>query len=869
MGEVYKAKDTRLDRIVAVKVLPPGLAAGPELKARFEREARAISALSHPNICALYDVGSEAGVEYLVMEFLDGETLADRLAKGPLAPEQVVRTGIEISGALEAAHRQGIVHRDLKPGNVMLTKSGVKLLDFGLAKVVERGWSEGPGEGGLSSLPTEGAQEKPLTERGTVLGTFQYMSPEQLEGKEADARSDIFALGCVLYEMASGRRAFTGGSRASLIGAILRDQPAPISSIQPMTPPALDRLVQTCLAKDPDDRFQTAHDVKLQLRWIAEAGSQAGSPAVVVSRRKSRERLAWAAAAVLTAVALVAMLFRRPAAVPRVVRSSIDLPSGLTVVKEDASLALSPDGRVLAIAASDSEGKHRIYLRELDSLVIAPLPGTEGASYPFWSPDGKSMGFFAGGKLKRIEVAGGAVQTICDAPQGRGATWGPDGTIVFAPNVYGSLQRVAASGGSAVSAEPTIAGETVSHRDPHFLPGGRSVLYYSVVGWSLKDASIHLLDLASQKDRLVVRAPSEAYYVSPGYLAFLLQRNVMIQPFDPKSGRLSGEAVPIAEKVEYNSFRGIGEFCFAGSDLFAYQTERTAPLSQLTWFDLDGKTVSAVGDPAAYGDGGLAVAPGGKTAAVQIESPEGINIWLIDLVRGVRTRFTFDVDSATNPVWSPDGTRLVYTASIAGTPIVSVKATDGGSPAQTIYSGKNFINPTSWSPDGSAVTFFVQSDQTKSFDVGILPMTGDHKPRLIVAGPANEQYSAFSPDGKWLAYISDESGKDEVYVIPYPGPGGKWQISSGGAAAFSWTGPGEISYIAPERRVFAVDLQPRGSGLEIGAARSVFGKTPFPYGGADYSPAVKRILATVPVGETQHTPITLVTNWAAGLHASP
>ncbi|HET9793370.1 MAG TPA: protein kinase, partial [Thermoanaerobaculia bacterium] len=455
MGEVYKARDTRLERVVAVKVLPTDLAATPELKARFEREAKAVSALSHPHICALYDVGSEGGVEYLVMEYLEGETLEDRIGKGPLPVEQVLKLGTQIADALERAHRQGIVHRDLKPGNVMLTRSGVKLLDFGLAKSLAP--ASGLRDDALSSLPTS-AEPSRLTERGTIMGTFQYMSPEQLEGKDADARSDIFALGAVLYEMATGKKAFSGTSRASLISSILRDEPRPISAVVPMTPPAFDRVVRTCLAKDPDDRFQTAHDVKLQLEWIAEAGSPAGAPAVVVSRRKSRERLAWivAGGAIVAALALAGILARRSPAPARTVRAAIELPAGAAIEKQNASLALSPDGRMLAFVAEGSDGKTLIYLRALDSVATPVLAGTDDASYPFWSPDGRSLGFFADGKLKRIEVSGGAVQTICEAPQGRGATWGPDGTIVFTPNVFGAMERVPASGGTPVAAESEI-----------------------------------------------------------------------------------------------------------------------------------------------------------------------------------------------------------------------------------------------------------------------------------------------------------------------------------------------------------------------------------------------------------------------------
>ena len=878
MGEVYKARDTRLDRVVAVKVLPTDLAATAELKHRFEREAKAVSALSHPHICALYDVGSEGSVEYLVMEYLEGETLEDRIGKGPLPVEQVLKFGVQIADALERAHRQGIVHRDLKPGTVMMTRSGVKLLDFGLAKSLAP-MAELRGDA-PSSLPTS-AEPSRLTERGTIMGTFQYMSPEQLEGKDADARSDIFALGAVLYEMATGKKAFYGTSRASLISSILRDDPRPISAIMPMTPPAFDRVVKTCLAKDPDDRFQTAHDVKLQLEWIAEAGSQAGAPAVVVSRRRSRERLAWivAGAATLAALGLALILTRRSPSAARTLRASIELPEGTVIDKQDASLALSPDGRTLAFVAEGSGGRNQIYLRALGGVAAPALAGTEDATYPFWSPDGRSLGFFAEGKLKRIEVSGNAVQTICDAPQGRGATWGPDGTIVFTPNVYGAMQRVPASGGNPVAAESGVPPGDASHRNPHFLPDGKSVLYYTSASAASdaslpgpkrsEEAGIYALDLATKKVRFVLAVPSEGYFVAPRFLAFVRQKNVMVQEFDPKSLRLSGEAVPIAERVEYNGFRGTAEFTFAGSDLFVYQTETAAAASQLAWFDMDGKKLSTIGEPAAIS--GLAVSPEGKRAAAVIDGSDGSQMWLVDLATGGRFRFSFGTDAASNSVWSPDGRQLAYAAHTAEGETIQVKDADGGSAPRTVYTGPSFAGPESWSPDGQSIAYSMQSTTTKSFDIGIVPAAGGPL-RTFLASAGNESRAAFSPDGRWLAYTSDESGQMELYVTRYPEGGAKWQISSGGvfvsgASWFTnwWSAPGEITYAGADRRIYLVPVKPEGKGLSIGSPRRIFGETLFPRGTADYCPSLRRLLAAVPAGESRSTPLTLVTNWAAAL----
>src|SRR5690349_2316053 len=433
MGEVYRARDTRLGRDVAIKILPQHLTAKSNVKQRFEREARAISSLQHPNICTLYDVGHQNDTDFLVMEFLEGETLADRLAKGALAPEQVLKIGIEICEGPEKAQRTGVVHRDLKPGNIMLTKTGTKLLDFGLAKPLE----VAP-VASMTALPTSSkAMEtaKPVTAEGTIVGTFQYMSPEQLEGKEADERSDIFALGAVLYEMATGRRAFEGKSQTSVIAAILEREPPPISSLQPMSPPAMDRVVKLCLAKDPDERIQSAHDVKLQLEWIREGGSQAGAPAAVVAHRKHRERLAWGVAALclFATIVFATGYFLRAPQTTQMTESSLEPPSGLSFNPYD--FAVSPDGSHLAFVATDANGKNTLFLRSFSVPNAQQLNGTEDAVYPFWAPDSRHIGFFAEGKMKTLDISTSAVQVLCDARAGRGGTWNRDGVIIFAPDI--------------------------------------------------------------------------------------------------------------------------------------------------------------------------------------------------------------------------------------------------------------------------------------------------------------------------------------------------------------------------------------------------------------------------------------------------
>src|SRR6202521_461237 len=478
MGEVYRARDTRLDRTVAVKILPPHLSSDPEARQRFDREARAISHLNHPNIGTLHDVGHQDGTDFLVMECLEGETLAAALMRGPLPPEQVLKYGIDICEGLEKAHKSGVIHRDLKPGNIMLTKSGAKLMDFGLAKAT---LAHEPPVSSLTMTLSRPSVDQPLTAQGMVVGTFQYMSPEQLEGKEADARSDIFALGAVLYEMATGKRAFTGKTQASIVAAILASEPQPISVVQTMSPPALDRVVQGCLAKDPDERFQTIHDVKLQLKWIAEGGSQAGVPAPVAAKRKNRERaliIALLLCGLLAALGIAGSVIfakKEESLRRRVVRAQIGAPDhySFTGVNLSNHVEISPDGSTIAFIA-EGEGKQFLWVRPLHATTAQPLAGTEGAYYPFWSPDSKFIGFFAGGKLKKVEASGGVVQTLCDAPYGRGGSWNRDGVILFAPGIHDVIYRVPDGGGQPVAVTKVNKGGVYGgSRWPYFLPDGQ------------------------------------------------------------------------------------------------------------------------------------------------------------------------------------------------------------------------------------------------------------------------------------------------------------------------------------------------------------------------------------------------------------
>src|SRR6266446_6849714 len=570
MGEVYKAADTRLNRTVAIKVLPPHFSDNPEMKQRFEREAQTIAGLNHPNICTLYDVGRQDGTDFLVMEYLEGETLAQRLEKSPLPLAQVLQFGIQIADALDKAHRHGVVHRDLKPGNIMLTPSGAKLLDFGLAKAAV------PLAAG-ATLTAAATPSTPVTQEGTILGTFQYMSPEQIEGKELDGRSDIFSLGAVLYEMLIGQRAFPGKSQLSVASAILEKEPAPISAVKPMTPPAFDHAMRRCLAKDPEERWQTARDIAIELKWIAEAGSQLSAKTLDKQRSRNSGRLLLAALIGTTAAALtLGILYaRRPANDAPVARAYIrPMPdSSFIFTGTAAGFALSPDGRLLAYVASTPDGKSVLWVRPIDSSQAQPLVGTDGATYPFWSPDSRFIGFFAGGKLKKIESSGGPPFTICDASDGRGGTWNQEGDILLTPAVNTVIFRVSASGGPLIPVTTLDPSKNeTTHRWPYFLPDGRHFLYFTGSVFSPRETltnSVLLGSLDSKESKLLLHSHTNAIYAS-GHILFMRQFTLMAQPFDTTSLQLTGDAVPIADPVQEGRSVSKNEFSASENGLLTY-----------------------------------------------------------------------------------------------------------------------------------------------------------------------------------------------------------------------------------------------------------------------------------------------------------
>ncbi len=865
MGEVYRARDTRLERTVAIKVLPEHLCSSPAVRERFTREAQTISQLSHPHICALYDVGRAEDVDYLVMEYLEGETRAERLAKGPLLPERALRCAIEIADALDKAHRQGIVHRDLKPANVMLTKSGVKLLDFGLAKAAAP--ERRPANS--TSLPTvPGSPE--LTQHGAILGTFQYMAPEQLEGKEADARSDIFAFGATLHEMTTGRRAFAAESQAGLITAILTAEPPPISSLQPAAPPALDRVVRKCLAKDPEERWQSAADLGSELRWIAEG--PAAAPPRAASRAGRREWVAWALTAVALLLAAGVMLRSppRPETPAAPMRLSLDLPEKSAL----RAVALSPDGTRLAFVARDVSGKKLLWLRSLDSLAVQGLPGTENPSFPFWSPDSRFLGFFADGKLKKIDASGGPPQTLCDAPLPRGGSWSRDGIIVFAPVPDGALYRVSSSGGTPtqLTHKDAARGET-THRWPAFLPDGRHFLYVVTSFAGTEEAEgmgVYARSIDSGEERFLVRASSTVAYAPPGHLLFVRDGNLLAQSFDPERLRVSGEPVSIAEGVQFFPGMYYAPFTTSATGAVLYQSRAAASAAQLVWVDREGRKADLVGPPGDQAN--PRISPDGRRVALDVTDPRtgNIDIWVHEFSGGLARRLTSNPAIDMGPTWSPSGDRIAFSSVRQGSPNVYLTSSSGGGGDEPVAQAEGMEWATDWSPDGRSV-LYRYVEETTNPALWLAPLEGDRTPTSFLEAEFGVSDGQFSPDGRWVAYASNESGRWEIYVTAFPGPGGNWKVSSAGGSEPRWRRDGaELFYLAPDGTLMAAEVKP-GLALEADPPRPLFQirRREAVYAGDffsyDVAPGGERFLVNQDVGEVEDVRLTVVLDWAAQL----
>jgi eukaryotic-like serine/threonine-protein kinase len=831
MGEVYRARDTRLDRSVAVKILPTHLSTNPDAKQRFDREARAISSLSHANICQLYDVGHQDGIDFLVMEFLEGETLAERLARGPLPTEQLLKIGSEVCDGLERAHRTGVVHRDLKPANIMLTKSGAKLMDFGLAKAVE---AAEPPSGSLTqalNLPTSAA---PLTQAGVVVGTFQYMSPEQVEGKPADARSDIFSLGAVLYEMATAKRAFDGKTSASVIAAILERDPAPISTIQPASPLALDRLVRSCLAKDPDDRWQTAHDVKLQLQSLRE-GSQSsysnevalGIEATQRARTKSNKNVALLVLGTLLGSGIVFSVLGYMAHTPKsatLLNASINLPAGVEVDPINVSLALSPDATKIAFTASLPPEKDMIWIRSLDNPTARALPGTEDGNSPFWSPDSKAIGFFAAGKLNRIDLASGNVTVVCDAPAARGGSWSPKGVILFAPTNTSGLFSVPDTGGTATAVTQPEA--RITDRLPWFLPDGVHAVFVRSQAVARAQNNLMSVNIQTKEVEPIGDTDSEAQYVEPGYLLYAKDGNLQAQPFNANTQKTTGSPSTILQDIAYNGARRAMQFAAANSGLLVYIHDSGFPVRQLTWFNAEtGEPIAKVGEPIRALT--YALSPDDRKAIVPVASASTTNatkdvaLWMYDLERNTSSRFTFGSGGFRYPVWSADGAFVLYQQESAPFGIFR-KSANGDSEATSVPYDGGLANLTAVSPDNQWLATAAQSP--RYFHIGMVPLGTGSKAYDLLAPDNDVRAATFSSDGRWVAYISNETGRAELYVIPFSGHGGKWQISQSGVTGGGWLKqPNRIGYVGADGKFYVAEVKSQGTEFEIANTQTIFG----------------------------------------------
>ena len=874
MGEVYRARDTRLDRTVAVKVLAAHLSSSAELKQRMDREGRAISSLNHPNICQLYDIGSQNGTDYLVMEFLEGETLAERLRKGALPLPEILKIGIAIAEALAVAHRSGIVHRDLKPGNIMLTHGGAKLMDFGLAKPLgSPASSSGSGSGAMPPSFTavatlSGASPlTPLTTAGSVIGTIQYMSPEQIEGKEADARSDIFAFGAVLYEMAAGKRPFSGKSQISLASSILESDPESVTKLKPQTPAAFEHVITTCLQKNPEDRYLSAHDIKLELQFIAGDKSSAvpvaGAVAAVTPVSTKRERLVWSAG-LLSAMALtaIAMFFYRPAQSARSIRAVIDPPEKTTFNLTGDSAGppvLSPDGAYVAFATTGTDGKTALWVRLTSAVDARELPGTEGATFPFWSPDSRSLGFFADGKLKTVDLEGGSTQMVCDAPLGRGGAWGPGGMILFSPSPTAPLMRVSANGGTPapiIQLDPALF---TSLRWPFFLPDGKHFLYIALHHDASKSANnmLYYASLDGRENRALFRSQTNAIYAA-GFLLFGRGDQLMAQPFDPSSGTVSGEPKNVAKGVMNDSSTWHMDASASSDGLLVFGSGASGDL-ELVWMDRSGKIISIANKLPDLQSGVLS--PQGDRVALQLNAGQ-TDIWVLDLVRGVRTRVTFGPVGNVSPIWSPDGKWIAYSSAQNGHFALCRKPSDGSGAEECLLNVDQQPGLHDWSRDGKYLLYSLPLPGGPSRQILALPLQGESKPSLIVErGTAGK----LSPDGHWLAYHSAESGRSEVYVTPFGGGQGKWQVSANGGQRPQWSKDGkELYYMDPAYSLFEVPVTNAGGALQVGAAQKLINNWSAPQVFYDVSPDDKRFLLDR-VEQQVSQSVTVVTNFTEGL----
>jgi serine/threonine protein kinase/Tol biopolymer transport system component len=830
MGEVWKARDTRLDRIVAIKT------SSEKFSERFEREARAIAALNHPNICQIYDVGPD----YIVMEYIEGPEI-----KGPLPLDLALKAAIQLAGALEAAHRKSITHRDLKPANILTTKSGVKVLDFGLAKFEV-----------LKPRPDEATQTRALTEEGAIVGTLQYMAPEQLQGKPTDARSDIFSFGCVLYEILTGKRAFRGDNQATLIAAIIDREPEPLTVHQPM----LERIVKKCLAKDPDDRWQSASDLKSQLEWVLESGSSAGMPPPVLKNRGAHPGwiLAGLFAALLAAFAI--FHFRSAPAPPAIVRFEIPPPEGTSWGVNDFP-NISPDGSRIIFGATKPDGSRNLWIRAMDSVHVQPIPGTEvggRGGHAAWSPDGRSIVLGSPSGLRRLDFTGGSPQVLGSVPAvGLTPAWSSAGVILFTgsddpyplyqiPVSSGEAKRVLAAGGSQYF--------------PTFLPDGRRFLYYV---YAQTDPGIYIGSLDSKEGKRIGPG-SSAVFVPPSWLLYVRGSTLMAHSFDPDKASLSGDPTPIADQVAIVGAGG-GGFSVSQNGVLAYRRALPPSVTNLTWFDRTGKKLGTAGEEAIYTS--PALSPDGKRIAVaRVDPSTGTrDIWVIDLARNVSSRFTFDKADDLNPLWSPDGSRIAYSSERKARNLRDLfwMAAGGAGTEELVLENGDNKALEDWSPDGKLLLFNVSSSY-----IAAVPVTGDRKPFPVLKAEFRQDHARVSPDGRWIAYVSRESGKDEIFVQNFPPSGGKWQISNTGGTEPSWRRDGKELYFVSGSKFEAVDVRASGSTFEAGIPKQLFEVQLDPINRRNRyvpTPDGQRFLFVTVPKSLDSLPFVVVQNWQSAL----
>jgi eukaryotic-like serine/threonine-protein kinase len=859
MGEVYRARDTKLARDVAIKVLPANFVNDPERLSRFQREARMLAALNHPNIATIYGLEQSDGVTCLVMELVPGQTLAERVKAGPLPIEEVLKIAIQIAEALEAAHEKQIIHRDLKPANVKVTpEDKVKVLDFGLAKAFA-------GDATTEDIGNSPTLSAAATMQGVILGTASYMSPEQAKGKQVNKGTDIWAFGCVLYELLTGKRAFHGETTTEILAAVLREEPD-WQALPASTPVKIRELLGRCLQKDLRHRLHDAADARIEIEEALAAPSKEQSAAVAKGiRALGRRELMIGAGTLLSgaAIASLATWNLKPSSPQPVTRTVINLPPGQQLAGLDSgpALALTPDGTQLAYVARQS-GVQQLYLRALNSLESKPIPGTEGAVSPFFSPDSQWVGFFAGGKLKKVSVNGGAALTLGDATIPLGASWGSRAMIAFIPTTAGALQQVSEEGGTSRQLTRLDKAE-VNQRWPEFLPGGKAILFAAgptTTNWN--NAQVAVESVGAGERRNLIQGATQPRYAPSRHLVYAQAGNLMAVPFDPQRLAVTGTAVPVVEGVQQSPVSGAAQYSISTTGSLAYVAgDIQSAQKRLVWVSRNGTEQPVAAPARAYTFPRLS--PDGRRVAVAIEE-RGTQTWLYDLSRETLTRFTFEGDTNYDPVWTPDGKRIAFQSNKEGRPNLFWQLADGSGGLERLGTSEYLQGPSSLSADGQLLAF-VEINPITGYDIWVLRMS-DRKAQPFLQTPFLESAPHFSPDGRWLAYVSDESGHREIYVQPYPGPGGKWQISTDGGGEPVWNPNGRELFYRSGDKMMAVDITTQ-PGFAAGKPRMLFEgpyqPTPATFSNYDISSDGQRFLMLKPAeqGQTAPTQINVVLNW--------